>query len=397
MKKRSSKISKDTIQYLLLWGLLGGLFIHSFWKYGLLNQTIGFILPKANAFVATTNGFMPDWSRMKFSEMIITESGSVTYPGSRETETRIWQAGQSIAEFMELGDFEETELGLENLNLSQIQAATGLNLTSLRLNNLQLTQWQTLPDLVRAIPGLGRRSVTSVIPIRDFLRRYGISAGTIANASRINRIVNVDIGRVINLRNYSLNSIPNIQNATINRFFNWQDSTIAGIPGLSNLTWDNLVGLRSLDLSFIGKVDLVLRDIEANRTRSISGSYQQGFNVPCNQSNCAHAEMAGIGATTGVQWISGKIQKVRGGFGILRNINGGREPTGRNPFGSAFKQVIWDVDEPTASVQTAMFFRICKRIPFIGRTCTPYFIGPVPFIKYVEKDPIFFGQPNSLP
>jgi hypothetical protein len=166
---------------------------------------------------------------------------------------------------------------------------------------------------------------------------------------------------------------------------------------LSTLTWDNLPGLQTLDLSFIGKVDIVLRDIEANRTRSISGSYQQGFNVPCLQNNCAHAEVAGIGRTTGTQWISGKVQKVTGGFGILKALNDGKEPTGRNPFGSAFKQVIWDIDEASGSMETAMFFRICKTIPFVGRTCSPYFIGPVPFIEYKEKDPIIFGQPSTLP
>ncbi|WP_225895597.1 hypothetical protein [Dendronalium phyllosphericum] len=161
--------------------------------------------------------------------------------------------------------------------------------------------------------------------------------------------------------------------------------------------WDNLPGLRTLDLSFVAKVDLPLRDIEANRTRSISGSYQEGFNVPCLQNNCAHMEMSGIGKTTGTQWISGKFQKVNGGFGLLKTLNRGKEPTGRNPFGSSFKQVVWNIDEASGEVETAMFFRICKRIPFIGRTCSPYFIGPVPFIEYREKDPIVLGQPNSLP
>jgi hypothetical protein len=95
--------------------------------------------------------------------------------------------------------------------------------------------------------------------------------------------------------------------------------------------------------------------------------------------------------------MSGKFQKVNGGFGILKALNGGKEPTGRNPFGSSFKQVIWNIDEASGSVKTAMFFRICKTIPFIGRTCSPYFIGPVPFIEYREKDPIVLGKPNSLP
>ncbi|WP_414756428.1 hypothetical protein [Anabaena sp. CCY 9910] len=387
-------------RYLILFGLLGTLFIHSFIKYGLLNQTIGLIMPRASAQVPVVNspsGFVPDWSRLKFSDMIISEDGSVTYPGSRGTETRTWTAGQSIAEFMELGDFETPQLAIENLNLSTIASVQGINLSRLRLDDFQLTRWQTLPNLATAVPGLGNRSVASVPPIRDFARRFGINSGTIANASRNSRLRNIPLNRGINLRNYPLTSIPNIQNASINRFANWQDSKIIGVPGLSTLTWDNLPGLRSLDLSFVAKVDLPLRDIEANRTRSISGSYQEGFNVPCLQNNCAHMEMSGLGKTTGTQWISGKVQKVRGGFGLLSALFGGREPTGRNPFGSPFKQVVWNIDEATGSVETAMFFRICKTIPFIGRTCSPYGIGPVPFIEYRELDPIVLGQPNSLP
>ncbi|WP_341531722.1 hypothetical protein WKK05_39085 (plasmid) [Nostoc sp. UHCC 0302] len=396
--KSSFRLNDNALRYFIFFGLAGSLFIHSFIKYGLLNQTIGLIMPKASAqvpIVNSPNGFTPDWSRLRFSDMIISVSGSVTYPSTKGTETRSWRAGQSIDQFMELGDFETPQLAIETLNLSTIARVQEINLSRLRLSDFQLTGWQTLPNLVKAVPGLGNRSVASVPPIRDFARRFGINGGTIANLGRYSNLRNVQIGRAINLKNYPLTSIPNIQNASINRFANWQDSKIIGVPGLSILTWDNLPGLRTLDLSFVAKVDLPLRDIEANRIRSISGSYQQGFNVPCLQDNCAHAEMSGIGKTTGTQWMSGKFQKVNGGFGILKALNGGKEPTGRNPFGSSFKQVVWNIYEDSGKVETTMFFRICKTIPFIGRTCSPYFIGPVLFIVYREQDPIVLGKPNS--
>ena len=95
--------------------------------------------------------------------------------------------------------------------------------------------------------------------------------------------------------------------------------------------------------------------------------------------------------------MSGKFQKVKGGFGILGNLNGGKEPTGRHPFGKAFKQVIWDVDEASGSITTAMFFRICKRGGFIDLGCSPYFLGPVPFFTYHEMDPIILGTPLTVP
>ncbi|HYW18498.1 MAG TPA: hypothetical protein VE956_04145 [Nodularia sp. (in: cyanobacteria)] len=395
--KSSFRLNDNALRYLIFFSLVGSLFLHSFIKYGLLNSFVGFLLPKASAqvpIVNSPNGFTPDWSRLRFSDMIISESNSVTYPGTRGTESRTWTAGQSISEFMELGDFETPQLAIENLNLSTIASVQGINLSGLTLDDFQLTQWQTLPNLVKAVPNLGNRNVNSVIPIRDFARRFGINGSTIANLSRYDNLSNVQLGRVINLKNYPLTSIPNIQSASINRFANWQDSRIDGVPGLSTLTWDNLPGLRTLDLSFVAKVDLPLGEIEANLKRSISGSYQDGFNVPCLQNNCAHAEMSGIGKTTGTQWMSGKFQKVNGGFGILKALNDGKEPTGRNPFGSSFKQVVWNIYEASGKVETTMFFRICKTIPFIGRTCSPYFIGPVPFIEYREKDPIVLGQPE---
>ncbi|MCC5654913.1 hypothetical protein LC609_35160 [Nostoc sp. XA013] len=395
--KSSFRLSDNALRYLIFFSLVGSLLIHSFIKYGLLNSFVGFLLPKASAQVPvinSPNGFTPDWSRLRFSDMIISESGSVTYPGTRGTETRTWTAGQSISEFMELGDFETPQLAIENLNLSTIASVQGINLSGVTLDDFQLTQWQTLPSLTEAIPGLGNRNVRSVEPVRDFLRRFGITGGTIGNASRNSRLRDVQLGRVINLKNYSLTSISDIENTSIKRFGNWQDSKINGVPGLSTLTWDNLPGLQTLDLSFVASLDLPLGDIEANRTRSISGSYQDGFNVPCLQNNCAHTEMSGIGKTTGTQWMSGKFQKVNGGFGILKALNDGKEPTGRNPFGSSFKQVVWNIDEGSGKVETTMFFRICKTIPFIGRTCSPYFIGPVPFIEYQEKDPIVLGQPE---
>ncbi|MBN3906694.1 MAG: hypothetical protein HWQ35_09065 [Nostoc sp. NMS1] len=395
--KSSFRLNDNTFRYLIFFSLVGSLLIHSFIRYGLLNSFVGFLLPKASAQVPvinSPNGFTPDWSRLKFSDMIISVSSSVTYPSTRGTETRTWTAGQSIAEFMELGDFETPQLAIENLNLSTIALVQGINLSRLTLDDFQLTRWQTLPSLTEAIPGLGNRNVTSVKPVSDFLRRFGITGGTIGNASRDSRLRDVQLGKVINLKDYSLTSISDIENTSINRFENWQDSKINGVPGLSTLTWDNLPGLETLDLSFVASFDLPLGDIEANRTRSISGSYQDGFNVPCLQNNCAHAEMSGIGETTGTQWISGKFQKVNGGFGILKALNDGKEPTGRNPFGSSFKQVVWNIYEGSGKVETTMFFRICKTIPFIGRTCSPYFIGPVPFIEYQEKDPIVLGQPE---
>ena len=139
----------------------------------------------------------------------------------------------------------------------------------------------------------------------------------------------------------------------------------------------------------IGTVDVVYGTAERDRRNTISGSDREGFQVPCKE-NCAYVELAGAPSLYGKQWISGKYQRVKGGSGVLGAVNGGKEPTGRHPFGDVFKVSIWDVDESTGTVSTALHFRICKRgLPDLG--CTPYFLGPVPFLNYHEKEPIFTG------
>ncbi|MHC0069019.1 hypothetical protein ACWATR_40180, partial [Nostoc sp. UIC 10890] len=176
--KRSPQISFDTIRYLILFGLLGGLFIHSFWKYGILNQVIGLILPKASAqvpFVSSSNGLIPDWSQMKFQDMIVSESGNVTYPSLRGNQTRTWQAGQSIGDFMELGDFEDANLNIEKLTLRAISQALAIDLDGLKLDDFGVVKTQTLNDLVKAIPELANQSARNVAPIADFFRQMGIS------------------------------------------------------------------------------------------------------------------------------------------------------------------------------------------------------------------------------
>jgi hypothetical protein len=58
-----------------------------------------------------------------------------------------------------------------------------------------------------------------------------------------------------------------------------------------------------------------------------------------------------------------------------------------------FKQVVTKVDQPGGKVGTSMYLRICKRgMPDLG--CTPYFIGPLPFLTYNEKQFIYLGAGN---
>lgn len=404
INQQPKKRPLDNLRYLLLTGLLGGLFLHTFIKAGLMNQTLGLLMPPAVASIPTINtteGFTPNWSRVKFEDMIFSEGGNVSYPGRKGgTETRTWEAGEGLAQIMEFGDFADAGLGIEEISLEYMTDKLGLDLNRFSLADFELMKWQTLPDLVDAIPQLERLKVNKVPPIQDFFSKMGISVGnnTIGNIlDRNPRLDDIPLGSKIDLEDYSITEIPGLEKTQVQDFNNWDDTLIGGVPGLNELPWSEFPRILTPTLGFVGQVDLPLMEVESNRTRTISGSYQEGFNVPCLQDDCAHMEVAGPGKTTGVEWISGKFQKVKGGFGPLGMVFNGKEPTGRHPFGKAFKQVVWNINEAEGSVETTMFFRICKRIAFIGKTCTPYGIGPVPFITYQEKDPIILGTPSTLP
>jgi hypothetical protein len=65
----------------------------------------------------------------------------------------------------------------------------------------------------------------------------------------------------------------------------------------------------------------------------------------------------------------------------------GWEPTGRHPFGEAFKVVVMEPSETADTVDTALYFRFS--LP-CGNS--PYIIGPVPFLSYSANSPIFVGR-----
>ncbi|NER29859.1 MAG: hypothetical protein F6J89_20125, partial [Symploca sp. SIO1C4] len=71
--------------------------------------------------------------------------------------------------------------------------------------------------------------------------------------------------------------------------------------------------------------------------------------------------------------------------------------SGRHPFGEAFKVAVWDVEETTGTVDTALFFRICARNAFVDLGCTPYYLGPIPWMSYREGvlDKMFLGAVDS--
>jgi hypothetical protein len=359
---------------------------------------------------------LPDWRQVALSNLPgILEDGS--FNDNRWNQragydlTRTWSAGDTPDRFLKLGDLSEA-LQPEALALSQIAQITKADLTKVSLASFKLAGEQTLEQLVKIVPNLGNLRVGDVPPIASLLQKIapGISpSAQIADAIAGNpALSNAQLGQ-IDLSDFSIRSIPNLDAIALSKFHLWQNSFIKDIPGLGQVP----LGMMPKSLTSVGnmvaRLDVVYGTAEAAKANTISGSDVEGFAVPC-RSNCAYAELDDLenagkqqrGSFEGKQWISGKYQMVRGGHGALASVNGGLEPTGRHPFGSAFKVVVWEIDESSDKADTALFFRFCGT--WVG--CSPYFIGPVPFFSYSANAPIFVGEvtgrtvastPTSIP
>ncbi len=341
---------------------------------------------------------LPDLGKITFNTLPpIAESGSFSVPPEvvealGYDPSRSWSAGQTAQEYLKLGDFQES-FQLQKYNLETLATMGGASLESARLSDFELLNRQTIGDLITAVPGLSDRKIAEVPSIADLLSQSAAGAfnptQTLGFLAQKSELAQLSLGG-IDLSIYDLNSIPGIKFTPLETFREWQNTLLKGIPALKDIPWSQFLNPVTLS-GGIGKVDVVLGSTEKNRVYTISGSYKEGFQVPCLQESCPHIEMAGLPLLKGRQWISGKAQKVKGGHGILGLVNGGKEPTGRHPFGNAFKVVLTATKEAEPKAEFGLYFRFCAKTKLVDLGCTPYIIGPIPWIPAKEKDWIFLG------
>uniref|UniRef100_A0A8J6ZVZ8 M23 family peptidase n=1 Tax=Desmonostoc muscorum LEGE 12446 TaxID=1828758 RepID=A0A8J6ZVZ8_DESMC len=360
-----------------------------------------------------TKVLLPDWSRISLAQLPgISQSGAID--GSPYSQTlgydlsRTWNVGMTPDQYLKLGDISEA-LQAEEFSLQAIQAIalgtqpeanTGIN--SIDLNQIALSEFlligeQTLSHLAQVVPELANTQVNNITPVATLLKFHLIAASNLTLAQVLTQY---EVGQMkleeIDLSEFSISSIPNLDAVQLQQFTGWMNSFIKDIPGLGQVP----LGLMPNPITEIGslvmRIDVVYGPAENRRNNTISGSDVQGFSVLCTKKDCAYLELDDLenagrsdrSKLEGKQWISGKYQEVEGGRGILKAVNNGREPTGRLPFGKAFKVVVMEPDETTDTVDTALFFRFCAW----RMGCTPYFIGPVPFFSYKVNSLIFVGN-----
>lgn len=339
---------------------------------------------------------MPNWDQISFSTMPgVLSSGGFESGAVGDNISRRWEAGQTPDQYLKLGDI-SAALKAELFSLNQIASITQLDLQQVALSAFTLAGEQTLEHLVDIVPELGEQLLENVPPIADLVGDVGEDLRQLPIGELLQQLP--DLGelklKAINLDQYPLSSIPNLDSVALEKFTDWADSFLNKVPGLNQVPLSSFPNPLAAIGNIVARIDMVYSKAEAKRRNTISGSDVEGFNVPCGF-NCAYIELDNLenqgrisrSKFEGKQWISGKYQKVNGGSGACGRLNGGKEPTGRLPFGDTFKVVVWDVDETTDTVTTALFFRIS--CGWLGKS--PYIIGPIPWFSYRINAPIFVG------
>lgn len=384
----------------------------------------------------TADGLEADWNRISFSSLPQFESaGEITVPdtvlgGNLDyTLSRSWQAGASPADVLKVGDIDEA-FGLNTLTLGQTVPFTNVAPDHLSLSNLPFLSSKTLADLVGEVPGLGNVAIKQVKPLFDLVKAAVLNTpiGNIGQnnpiwseqplsvLSQMPEIGNLQLGS-LDLSQYSFAQIPGLDQLAIENIAGANNLTLSAIPGLPNIPLANLPLTPGKAMGYIAIHNVTYGgDYEHDESRqtptkfSITGSDRVGFNYNCHQEQgCDYLELespvslGSAGDPTklhGARWIRGGKgkgeQMVKGGSGILGALNSGMEPTGRHPFGKAFKVVLTDTDESTGTGKFSLYFRVCQRRP-INLGCTPYFIGPIPWFPTHEKGIVIVGLTEQAP
>ena len=298
-----------------------------------------------------------------------------------------WLKGQTVDEYLPIGFFEDS-LGIGQFSLNDIHqnSLQPILLEQLSLADIGFISNQTVGSLLESLSYLENERVRSLPLIQDALESVVNVSGKKSLKAVLEQYryqLDVPLSDVVDLTSYSLDSLPGIENQPLNTFVGWQELTMEQIPNLAQVPFGNFpIPLVSGTLNF-AYVDIVLNQHQNMLNRSVVGSYQQGFSVPCNQ-NCPHVEFSQPDWLKGSQWISGQTLSVEGGEGVLGSVNGGKEAAGRHPFGKAFKVSLWEVDELTGTADMVIFFNLCVKKTFVDLGCTPYIFGPIPWFPLQE-------------
>lgn len=371
-------------------------------------------IPTKTEIVAGKEVLVPDWTQISFDSLPpAMEAGSLEFPTEILSQldydpSRIWQAGDLPSSFIMLGDV-ASAFGLEQLSLDKISELTGIPLDlSAALESFETIRWQSAESLIKAIPGLEDIPLFEVAPLLDLFNSSGFgfdtsSLTTVGNAVSIAPEIGTQLlGDRLDLGQYKLTDIPGLADIPIGEYAQWGKTLISGVPSLSSLKFSDMPIPIPEIIRAIALIDVPFSNAEkatpeaALLTISGSGEPYTGMTTlpvaPGVGKSYAYAELSDVlgevGPAYGKRWVAGSSQKVPGGYGVLKSVNGGKEPTGMMVYGPQFKVVLTGTDETTGAAKFGIYFRHCARTPFFDFGCTPYYIGPFPWISAKETEAV---------
>ncbi len=344
---------------------------------------------------------VPNFRLLNFAQFpSVVTGGSIDFSSLAEDlpydPSRVWQPGDPIGAILKVGDLSQTT-AVSSWSLGFISEQAGIDLATVPLGSFGIIRDQTLNDLLEAIPELSEVPLANVVPLSIILEGQDPSS-TLAEILA----QSPDLGSLTldfeTLTEYSVLDLPGLSDAPLGAFSQFGNAFIQEVPGLSFVPLDVVFGGGFGTQGVVAIADLPWSDAEKQRFNTITGSYQEGFSVPC-EGECAYAELSVPAAFRddpvhptvwphGKQWIAGTSQEVQGGSGCLA----GTEPTGRHPFGSVFKVVLEETSEPDGEFYFAIYFNFSI---FCGTS--PYIIGPFPFLTLKEGQFMFVGLQDTPP
>ena len=367
---------------------------------------------------------LPDFTEISLSDLPpVISGGSISAEFNQAVGydlAREWVPGDVIPDILLLGDVSDA-FGLENLSLRNAAELSGASdlLADITLDSFPLIEAQSINSLIDASDLLSSSLVSDNPLVEQFLSTQDIDVEGIvgsdatleAVAELLPEISDLAFGDIedLDFSEFGIDAILDLENIPFGEFEDWQSVLISEIPFLENVAFADFPNEIAQAGNIVSRVDFIWT-VDSGLLRTVSGGNHdpEGFQVQCQQPFiCPHIELDDIEnlgrpvrlLTEGFRWVGGRDPVVglfcprfpwgvEGGFGPLKFLNiCGREPTGRNPFGDAFKVVITDTDETTDTFDNAIFFRICAG----DFTCSPYFIGPIPFLSLERDDFIFLG------
>lgn len=335
-----------------------------------------FNLPLGVLRIGDRQAAMPDWRLIAFSDLpVLAEAGTW---GSVS-----WQRGDAIANVLTVGDL-QGGFDVHLLTIAAIADQLGMyaskgrdgGIKAIPLDNFGLLNYQTLSSLVRAAPALLSLTVSDSRLVKDliahvdptFVATGGTTLGELIKQHPKYGEISLSY---LDLANYTIGELPGIEIAPIQNFSQWESAKLTEVPLLENLSLWTLPG----KIGVQGEIAI------ATVQEADEGALEVVFSAP----------EAAPGQARSLTWRVGQLQVGGLGTGDLTTVNQGLEQMGAAIYNPSFKVVPHRVSRD--EIQLVAYFRTCRQSgEGTAADCSPYGIGPIPFMVVKPGNAVFLGQ-----